>query len=82
MPLVSCEYFTTSVLDLDAPFTKDLRGLDSFVIVMCLEGSGTLRCGGETAEIAADECMLIPASAEEIAFEPHAGGIRMLLSHN
>lgn len=82
VPLVSCDYFTTSVLDLDAPFTRDLRGLDSFVIVMCLEGSGTLRCGSETAEIAADGCVLVPACAEEIEFVPGPGGLKMLLSHN
>lgn len=82
VPLVSCNYFTTSVLDIDAPFTRDIRGLDSFVIVMCLEGSGTLRCGAETAKIAADECILVPASAEEIEFLPAAGGLKMLLSHN
>lgn len=82
VPLVSCNYFTTSVLDLDAPFTKDLRGLDSFVIVMCLEGRGTLRCDGQSSEIAADSCILIPACAGEIAFEPGSEGLKMLLSHN
>lgn len=82
VPLVSCNYFTTSVLDLDAPFTKDLRGLDSFVIVMCLEGRGTLRCDGQSSEIAADSCILIPACADEIAFEPGSEGLKMLLSHN
>ena len=82
VPLVSCNYFTTSVLDLDAPFTKDLRDLDSFVIVMCLEGSGTLCCGAETAQIAADECILLPAITEAITFEPGVNGLKMLLSHN
>ena len=82
VPLASCNYFTTSVLDIDAPFTMDIRGLDSFVIVMCLEGSGTLRCGAETARIAADECILVPACAKEIEFLPAAGGLKMLLSHN
>ena len=82
VPLVRCNYFTTSVLDLDAPFTKDLRGLDSFVIVMCLEGRGTLRCDGQSSEIAADSCILIPACAGEIAFEPGSEGLKMLLSHN
>lgn len=82
VPLVSCNYFTTSVLDLDAPFTKDLHGLDSFVIVMCLEGRGTIRCAGQLSEIAADSCILIPACADEIAFEPGSEGLKMLLSHN
>lgn len=40
--LVRSPWFTTSLLDLDAPFRKDLSGLDSFVVVMCIAGSGTL----------------------------------------
>ena len=82
VPLVSCEYFTTSVLDLDAPFSKDLRELDSFVIVMCLEGSGTLRSGGEETRIAADGCVLVPACADGIEFVPDGSGLKVLLSHN
>ena len=81
VPLVSCRYFTTSVLELSEPFSKDLRGLDSFLIVMCLEGGGMLRSGGEEARICADECILVPASAEGIEFIPDAGGIKVLLSH-
>ena len=79
--LVSCQYFTTSVLDLDAPLHKDLSGLDSFLIVMCLEGSGTLRTPDGTASIAADGCILVPASASSIDFTPGACGLKVLLSH-
>lgn len=81
VPLVSCEYFTTSVLELSAPFRKDLGSLDSFLIVMCLEGSAVLKSGGREAHIAADECVLVPASAEDIEFIPGAGGLKVLLSH-
>ena len=81
VPLVSCRYFTTSVLELSEPFSKDLRGLDSFLIVMCREGGGMLRSGGEEARICADECILVHASAEWIEFIPDAGGIKVLLSH-
>ena len=79
--LVSCKYFTTSVIDLDAPFAKGLSAMDSFLIVMCLEGSATLRTGDETAEIAADGCILVPASADSIEFVPGDGGFKALLSH-
>ena len=40
--LVSCPYFTTSLFDLTREQTLDLSTLDSFVVVMCLEGHGTL----------------------------------------
>ena len=35
--VVSCPYFTTSIYDLTLPFAKDLSGIDSFMVVMCLE---------------------------------------------
>ena len=81
VPLVSCEYFTTSVIDLTAPLTKDLSGLDSFLIVMCLEGGGTLRTGSESMEIAADSCVLVPACADSVEFFPGPDGMKALLSH-
>ena len=81
VPLVSCEYFTTSVLELSAPFRKDLSSMDSFLIVMCLEGGALLRSQGREARVAADECVLVPASAQDIEFIPDAGGLKVLLSH-
>lgn len=80
--LVDCPHFSTSLLDLGKPYEKDLSGLDSFLIVMCLEGSGTLRSGSETVPLAADQCVLVPACCSGVSFEPGAGGrFRMLLSH-
>lgn len=81
VPLVSCDYFTTSVLDLKAPLCKDLQALDSFLIVMCLEGGGTLRCGSESLDISADGCILVPACASGIEFKPGREGMKVLLSH-
>lgn len=40
--LVSCPYFTTSLLDLTAPETLELADLDSFVVAICIEGRGTI----------------------------------------
>lgn len=79
--LVSCEYFNTSLLELSAPFRKDLSALDSFLIVMCLEGSGTLRCGSQERPLAPDGCLLVPASEESAEFVPSGDGLKMLLCH-
>ena len=78
---MECEYFTTSVLDISGRFVKDLRGLDSFLIVMCLEGGGVLRAEGEEVRAGADGCILVPASAQSIEFEPDGEGMKVLLSH-
>ena len=79
--LVSCEYFTTSVIDLQKPLHKDLGTLDSFLIVMCLEGEAELRTGRESATVSADGCILVPASATDIEFIPGPAGFKALLSH-
>ncbi len=42
--LASCPYFTTSLFDLTKPLTKNLRNIDSFMTVICVEGSGKLVC--------------------------------------
>ena len=40
--VVSCPYFTTEVWDLDKPVRRDLSDTDSFMVVMCVAGEGTV----------------------------------------
>lgn len=70
--LAECPYFTTSVLDLTLPYAKDLSELDSFVVVMCLSGSGILEVDGEEVTIGQGETVLIPASADDLCLVPDA----------
>ena len=70
--LVSCPYFTTSVLDLTLPYAKDLSELDSFMVVMCRAGSGTLEVDGEEVPVGQGETVLIPASADDLCLVPDA----------
>ena len=70
--LVSCPYFTTSVLNLTLPYAKDLSELDSFVVVMCLAGSGVLEVDGEEVPVGQGETVLIPASADDLCLVPDA----------
>lgn len=68
--LVSCPYFTTSVYDLTEPMTLDYSELDSFVILICLEGEGTIvDDGGETSTVKAGETILLPATTESVKIE-------------
>ena len=78
--LISCPYFTTSVLDLTLPYAKDLSELDSFLTVMCLEGSGTLEVDGEEVSIRQGETVLIPADADDVCFIPE-DGMKLLTSY-
>ena len=65
--LVECPFFTTSVYDLDEPFTLDYGSLDSFVILVCLEGECVLTCDdGEQTSLHAGESLLVSATTQRI----------------
>ena len=78
--LVSCPYFTTSLFDLTREQTLDLSARDSFVVVMCLEGRGTLTDeSGETVPVHQGETVLVPAAAQSLRMTPD-GKMKLLTS--
>ena len=93
--LISCKYFTTSLFDLDKKVTKDLSGIDSFLTVMCISGSGTLidaepvldeegRRGptkGHHTTIHQGETVLIPATSVGVTFSPAENGMKLLVCY-
>ena len=64
--LVTCPYFTTNVLQIDRPTVRDYTGLDSFVILICIEGEGVLteQFGAHPADYPfhKGELLLLPAA--------------------
>ena len=74
--LVDCPYFTTSLYDLSNPVRKDISGLGSFLVVMCLEGSGTIN----GTSIEAGEAALLTSSEAEAVFCPD-GRMKLLTSY-
>ena len=65
--LVSCPYFTTSVYDLTENMTLDYSELDSFVILICMEGECTLKDSeGNELPLHAGESVLLPATTAEV----------------
>ena len=93
--LVSCKYFTTSLFDLDKAVHKELAELDSFLVVMCISGQGTIldsepvfdsegRRGptrGHLTGIRQGETVLIPASSVGVTFTPGGSGMKVLSSY-
>lgn len=76
--LVSCPYFTTALYDLDEPMTIDYSKLDSFVILVCLKGTGTVQIEEEPATrsmFAAGDVVLLPAAVKKISL---SGRVRFL----
>src|SRR5574344_871548 len=83
--LVDCKYFTTSLFDLDKPFTKDLSTMDSFLVVICIEGQCTINDnepGGNqySLNLRQGETVLIPATSQGVTFSPK-GNIKLITSH-
>ena len=79
--LVSCPYFTTSLYELTRRTTIDYSSLDSFVVVICTEGRGTLTDDlGHTLPIHQGETVLLPAVTRSVRIEPEEGAFKMLTS--
>ena len=78
--VVNCQYFTTSIYDLTLPYAKDLSEIDSFLVVMCLTGSGAIEVDGEEVPVHQGETVLIPAAADDICFVPD-GSMKVLTSY-
>lgn len=71
--LVSCPYFTTSLYKLTKEQTIELSSLDSFVIVICTEGKGTITDNeNNTLNIHQGESILIPATAASLNIIPES----------
>ena len=69
--LVSCPYFTTHLLEMELPMTRDYAALDSFVIYICLAGECTLSDDkGNSEWIRQGESMLIPADTDWVTITP------------
>jgi len=68
--VVDCPYFVTSVYDLDEPMTLDYSELDSFVILVAVEGEGRLIADdGHPTSFRAGESVVVPATVKEVKVE-------------
>lgn len=64
VPLVDSPQFCVGLYDLDEPMTVDYSGLDSFVILVCVDGEGTVVDdeGGDTPMRAGDTLLISAAT--------------------
>lgn len=69
--LVSCNYFTTNLLELDKEVSRDFASLDSFVVYICMEGALQLKDNkGNALEIKQGQTVLVPADTESVVLTP------------
>ncbi len=76
--LVACPYFTTSLYDMTEEITCDYSELDSFVIMMCVQGSCKLVDDQKNEiEVRAGETVLLPAVTQEVTIIP-SGSVKLI----
>ncbi|WP_233273941.1 type I phosphomannose isomerase catalytic subunit [Altibacter lentus] len=59
-------YFETNKLDLSGTMERDLSGIDSFTVYMCVKGSAIFKMGAHTETVETGETILIPAVATNL----------------
>jgi len=68
--LISCEHFTTALYDLTEPMELDYSELDSFVILVCTKGDGTIvDDDGNRTAFATGTVVLLPAWVGNVRVE-------------
>ncbi len=71
VPLVSCDYFTTNLLEFDRITEKNYLSLDSFVIYIVLEGHFALEYyKKDRVELKKGDTVLLPAEFEDVRLLP------------
>ncbi len=79
--LVRCNYFITSVYDTDRETEISMEGLDSFMVVMGLEGRGVIRDNeGNEIPVHQGETVLVPATTRLLKLIPE-NHLKVLTSH-
>lgn len=74
--LVECEFFVTSLYDLDKDFSQDRSAHKSHLVVICLEGEGQLN--GE--KISAGDVFLLTDKELQLLASPGKNGLKLLTS--
>lgn len=70
VPLVDEKYFTTNKWNIDRPIIQDYADLDSFKILIGIEGQMDIHFEGKEYAFSKGQVYLIPASIKELEFIP------------
>ena len=78
--VVDSPYFTTRVVEANAPIHRNLVKYDSFVITTCLEGACTVRTRDtrEEVRLGKEQSCFIPAVIADYDVLPEEGGVKLL----
>ncbi|WP_062055053.1 type I phosphomannose isomerase catalytic subunit [Aquimarina longa] len=76
--LIQGTYFTTSAIEVDGNFERDYSDIDSFIILMCVEGNGKISTESYSETISYGETILIPATIENLSIESNDPEMKLL----
>lgn len=69
--LASCEYFTSNVIEFDTSMERDYMPIDSFVILIGIEGEIIVgEKNGKAEALNAGEVILLPSALKDVVFIP------------
>ncbi len=68
--LETCEYFTTNKLVIERETLRDYSSIDSFVILMCLEGEGEIKFENQIITYSLGDTLLIPNQLQHLSIKP------------
>lgn len=69
--LVSSDYFTVNILQIEGNKNKVYSEIDSFIIYMCIKGSLTIKYNNKDTILDKGETILIPAKIKQIELFPN-----------
>lgn len=79
---VKSQYFVTNVLNFEQEVMHDYRHLDSFVILVCVDGGVRIEAeGGYSLTLKKGECALVPAATSQVTLVPEGGSMTVLESY-
>lgn len=67
--LASCDYFTTNKLVIEESLERNYDSMDSFVVLMCLQGEGTIDYGKGQVSYKLGDTLLIPNQVKSVIIE-------------
>ncbi len=76
--IISIQYFTTNFIEVNQSVEKDYKELDSFKVLMCVEGNGKIITKNSTTTITVGETILIPRKIKHLKMESDIQGMRLL----
>lgn len=82
VPLKKCPYFETNIIKINTSIERDYAPLDSFVILICIEGSFQLETSTGTTNITCGETVLLPAIIDSATFSGKAKIMEVFIPEN